>query len=655
MSETERGLFQAIFEDIDDDAVRLVYADFLEEKGDPRGEFIRLQVTRQRDGDHPNPSPREQSLLDRYFSDWTHEAHPLDASKVQLHFERGFIAIAIIENGTDEHLAVLQRLPGLRGLDLRSCQINPAGLKQVVSLEHLCGFTFDRDTEITEAGLKVLESLRCWTRVRCDGGFPDEAAWAAFQERRIATFDRLAPAERRRNARRFLRALTGKRDSFTKVGLSQEALNDAEMRFFREIPELEDLYLFEPYGLTSAGLQYLAGMPKLKSVTIYKAHLTSIRPLTDCPTLEVLQTHAYWDAVISDEGTEGLDKLTNLRVLRLESDELGDATIHRLRPLRRLQELTLTVGPLADEHCLAVLAGLTDLEKLSINEYGGMFGRAEGLSEGVLRYLAPLKKLQSLKIHLGAGDGAGLRHLAGLTDLRFLQLSGASITDAGIAHLATLRNLRTLMAQPSAITESGAQALAGQLPAVTIITMTHVVKSPRQSMTFRRCSGNEWTSVLLPDDWSVRHHGGCGATEDGWEYVGGWSGEVVAPAQIFLFPSEPQTPSTVEEELRRHIECNPHLNPRVQERDLVHWPGWETASCVYETDHYSRHSRHLVCVAVRGGRVVSLDCQAPSTRFEEFRPLFQFVARSVQLGDAGKQGVGERIEIPVGELAEPRK
>jgi hypothetical protein len=523
-------------------------------------------------------------------------------------------------------------------------------------LKHLCEFTFSEDTGISEAALKVLEPLPYWTRVRCGGYFADEAAWAAFQERRaafqerrIARFDRLAPAERRRTARRFLRALTGGRESFTQVRLSQEALADAEMRFFREIPELEHLHLqlADGYGLTSAGLRYLAGMPNLKSVTIWRARLDSIRPLTECPTLEVLQIRDHREFVIRDEGTEGLEKLTNLRVLHLRSGGLGDATIRRLRSLHRLQDLKLEVGPLADEHCLEAIAGLTDLERLSINEYVWVVPREEGLSDGVLRYLTPLTKLQSLKIHLGVGDGGGLRHLAGLTDLRFLQLSGAPVTDAGIAHLATLRNLRSLFAQPSSITEAGAQALAGRLPAVTIITMEDVVKSPRPSVTFRRCLGSEWASVLLPDDWGGRREGPCSVREDGWEHIDYCASDVVGPAGIRFFPYEPQTPPTVEEGLRRHIESHGHLNPRVQERDVIAWPGWETASCVYEDD---RTQRHLVCFAVRGGRVVSLDCEAPANRFEEFRPLFLLVARSVRLGDAATEGVDERIEVPVGEL-----
>lgn len=43
MSEGDK-LLQAILDNPEDDALRLVYADWLEERGDPRGEFIRVQV-----------------------------------------------------------------------------------------------------------------------------------------------------------------------------------------------------------------------------------------------------------------------------------------------------------------------------------------------------------------------------------------------------------------------------------------------------------------------------------------------------------------------------------------------------------------------------------------------------------------------------------
>ncbi len=47
MSE-ETGFLQAIQEGPEDDALRLIYADWLEERGDPRGEFLRLQMESER-------------------------------------------------------------------------------------------------------------------------------------------------------------------------------------------------------------------------------------------------------------------------------------------------------------------------------------------------------------------------------------------------------------------------------------------------------------------------------------------------------------------------------------------------------------------------------------------------------------------------------
>jgi hypothetical protein len=225
------------------------------------------------------------------------------------------------------------------------------------------------------------------------------------------------------------------------------------------------------------------------------------------------------------------------------------------------------------------------------------------------------------------------------------ELSGPAVTDSGIRHLAPLRHLRTLMAQPSSITEAGAQALAGRLPAVTIITLDHVVKSPCESITFRRRRAGEWASALVPEDWRTDEDAeSIGAREDGWELVAIRRGRV-GPAKILLYPREEEKPPTAEAELRKHLRPD-HHHPRILEEGVVAWPGWEIASCVYANDR----GQHLTYVAVRGNRVVVLDCEAPAARFESFRPLFLFVARSVRLGDAAREGADERTEIPTSEL-----
>ncbi len=60
---TEAALLRAIREDPDDDTTRLVYADFVEEEGDPaRGEFVRVQIALART---PHSDPSRHALEDR--------------------------------------------------------------------------------------------------------------------------------------------------------------------------------------------------------------------------------------------------------------------------------------------------------------------------------------------------------------------------------------------------------------------------------------------------------------------------------------------------------------------------------------------------------------------------------------------------------------
>src|SRR5579884_1340778 len=76
----------------DDDAPRLVYADHLEERGDPRGEFIRVQceLARLPEGDRRRKDleRKERVLLAEHGEEW---AGPVQDLVVQSEFRRGFI------------------------------------------------------------------------------------------------------------------------------------------------------------------------------------------------------------------------------------------------------------------------------------------------------------------------------------------------------------------------------------------------------------------------------------------------------------------------------------------------------------------------------------------------------------------------------------
>ncbi len=646
MTEVERGLLQAIFEDIDDDTPRLVYADFLEERGDPRGEFIRLQVLRHRRPEyrrHEDPSPREAELLEQHREEWRREAEPFDPLKFSLKFERGFIATAYIHEGTDECLAVLRRLPGLRELFLDSCEVGRSGVVSITSLPHLRLLVIDRRTSIAPEGLVALAALPCGARVLCEGGSPDRAAWATLQERRIAKYDGLPPAERRKAALRFFVALSGMREPIRAVRIENEVLDDAEMRNFREVPELETVKLSGCAGSAGGGLRHLAGLPNLRSVAVSRADIDSISPLTECPALEELSVGS---SGLTDAGTAGLDRLTGLRTLWLLAGDLGASTVERLRPLRRLRDLRLDLRPLTDDR-LSALSGLTDLESLAINEASGFFGLIEGgLPVDVLRHLAPLTNLRSLRLHLGPDGGGEFRHLAGLTGLRFLQLNGPCVTDAAISHLGTLRELRTLFIQHSTVTEAGAIAVAARLPAVTIITSDHVIKTPRRSMVFRRQAVGNWASFLVPEVWQeYRTH--LGAREDGWEDVQGQAGNAVGPADVWFHPVKEDGPTTPLMALQRETgiygrTLTDEAGPRIE------WDGWETATVICRAWN---HAMCLICAGVRGGQSLTICCNAPEARFAILRPLFLLIARSVRLGISANEDIDERIEIFVADFA----
>src|SRR5580704_16967148 len=83
---------QAILDDPADDTPRLIYADWLEERGDPRGEFIRVQcelATMHRyDSGRNDLQARETALLRKHGKLW---AEPIRRYVKRYGFRRGFV------------------------------------------------------------------------------------------------------------------------------------------------------------------------------------------------------------------------------------------------------------------------------------------------------------------------------------------------------------------------------------------------------------------------------------------------------------------------------------------------------------------------------------------------------------------------------------
>src|SRR4051812_44991293 len=86
---TERAFLDDIIASPEDDAPRLIFADWLEDHGDPdRAEFIRLQVARAKGGNPEAVGGRERELLDANRTRWT---EGLEGRADQALFRRGFV------------------------------------------------------------------------------------------------------------------------------------------------------------------------------------------------------------------------------------------------------------------------------------------------------------------------------------------------------------------------------------------------------------------------------------------------------------------------------------------------------------------------------------------------------------------------------------
>ncbi|HVK15459.1 MAG TPA: TIGR02996 domain-containing protein, partial [Fimbriiglobus sp.] len=92
MGEEAEGFLARIREVPDDDGPRLIYADWLDEQDDPRGEFIRVQVALARmpatDRRRPGLLRIERDLVGRYGEQWAAPFRGLATGPV---FRRGFV------------------------------------------------------------------------------------------------------------------------------------------------------------------------------------------------------------------------------------------------------------------------------------------------------------------------------------------------------------------------------------------------------------------------------------------------------------------------------------------------------------------------------------------------------------------------------------
>ena len=142
----------------DDDTPRLIYADWLEEQGDPRSEFIRLQCEI---ASRPSYDPalselreQEQRFLDQHAPNWS---KPVLRYAQNIHYERGLISkVTLRLSDASDRVHRISRLTPLQKVKL--IQVSKGRMIQFIGSPEL-GLLSELDFSNEQLGPQVMKEL----------------------------------------------------------------------------------------------------------------------------------------------------------------------------------------------------------------------------------------------------------------------------------------------------------------------------------------------------------------------------------------------------------------------------------------------------------------------------------------------------------------
>lgn len=158
MSESARvaELWRLVAREPDNDAPRQVLADRLVEHGDPRGEFIALQLAEANGDERPASKHRLRQLLSRHAREWL----PPGVGS-EFTFRRGFLDAAIVVGETDPEHREWDLVREL-GAEWGVAALLPAEVRRLEALEELFGLDDARLGRVLSHGHPRLKALD-WT------------------------------------------------------------------------------------------------------------------------------------------------------------------------------------------------------------------------------------------------------------------------------------------------------------------------------------------------------------------------------------------------------------------------------------------------------------------------------------------------------------
>jgi uncharacterized protein (TIGR02996 family) len=422
-----QALLHAVCADPDNLTLRLIYADFLEDQGDPRAEFIRVQCELagldEDDDGRTALEERELALLNKHGSAWVNQ---LELAYKPCAFRRGFVESLTMR--ADEFLANAERLFGLtplRELYLTYAAPETEALAACAYLARLSrlriGVVGDTDV-MTLCTSPHLANLRALTLAGSQLGLNGLRALLACP------------------------ALVGLRE----LGLhhsQQMAATELELLAKESnFSDLEVLHL-ESVRVGGAGLQALAASRRLPHLRML--HLRHC-DLTDAG-VRALAASGHFPQ-LTDLDLTGNNLHTETLIALAGFANLG---------LARLRNLNLSINPLnaSGVQRLALSAHVAALRKLALCSCG--------LTSEAARFLGQINspELSSLNLSDNPIEHEGAEHLAqapGLARLRELHLVACELTAWSVKALTWsphLSGLRVLDLHGNPIDDNGLLAL----------------------------------------------------------------------------------------------------------------------------------------------------------------------------------------------------
>ncbi|KAG1713042.1 hypothetical protein DVH05_000770 [Phytophthora capsici] len=312
----------------------------------------------------------------------------------------------------------------LRELDVASCRLSEKAMLKIGQIKSLEVLVIRGCTEIPDDGMRALTeltNLKYFDARHCSKIHSIPTEWMQLQV----------------------------------LLLGYTAFSESDAAVLQYLTKLRELEL-RKCRIMKRGFQFISHLQHLERLELAETALTDFGLMEICNGASNLKALNISNTEISDNGTTGLAKLKELRILRLDAPGITNRALANLSFLSGLERLDLFGASITDNG-LMHLVPLHKLQELSI--CGGNIGdRGVGL-------ISKLTSLTSLNLSQNRNIRTkSLFYLRSLTSLRCLNLSNTGISALSLRHLSPLKELQSLSVYGCSLSQAHIDVLREILP-----------------------------------------------------------------------------------------------------------------------------------------------------------------------------------------------